>query len=348
MTSVELDRVSRSEWTAHLGEFADANLNQAWEWADAMYAEGLVSRILVRRHGAVVGMAQVRVRRLPLLGYGIGTLYWGPLWRRRDQPADPEALRLCLEGLTEEYTRRRRLALRVTPCLYAEPGTGIAPRFAEAGFEHRPYHHPGGAGGYRTILVDLSPDLDTLRAELRGNWRRHLARAEREGVEVRLEEGDAGWVAFRQAYDQMMQRKRFESAVRIDRFAGLYRSLPAEIRPKVLNAYRGGAHLAGCVFSVLGDMAVFLLGATADAGLKADASYAIHWSFICWLKEHGFRTYDLGGIDPERNPGVHQFKAGFGGREVSHPGRFEIHPNRIIRRLMEPAERLARRFAAAR
>jgi hypothetical protein len=37
---------------------------------------------------------------------------------------------------------------------------------------------------------------------------------------------------------------------------------------------------------------------------------------ILWLKENGFRWYDLGGIDPEGNPGVYSFKRGFSGIDV--------------------------------
>jgi hypothetical protein len=42
----------------------------------------------------------------------------------------------------------------------------------------------------------------------------------------------------------------------------------------------------------------------------------LQWTLIRWLKENGFKWYDLGGIDPERNPGVYHFKRGLSGSDV--------------------------------
>ncbi len=70
------------------------------------------------------------------------------------------------------------------------------------------------------------------------------------------------------------------------------------------------------VASAIGDSAIYLLGATSDAGLHSKGAYLLHWHLIDWLKAKGTRWYDLGGIDPERNPGVYQFKKGFSGADV--------------------------------
>ena len=43
----------------------------------------------------------------------------------------------------------------------------------------------------------------------------------------------------------------------------------------------------------------------------------LQWTLIKWLKERGVRWYDLGGIDPEGNPGVYSFKRGFSGIDVT-------------------------------
>ena len=66
----------------------------------------------------------------------------------------------------------------------------------------------------------------------------------------------------------------------------------------------------------MGDSAIYLLGATSDDGLNAKGSYLLQWTLIQWLKENGVRWYDLGGIDPEGNPGVYYFKRGFSGADV--------------------------------
>jgi hypothetical protein len=75
--------------------------------------------------------------------------------------------------------------------------------------------------------------------------------------------------------------------------------------------------VAGLVASALGDSAIYLLGATSDDGLTAKGAYLLQWTLIRWLKENGVRWYDLGGIDPEGNPGVYTFKKGLSGTDVS-------------------------------
>ena len=60
------------------------------------------------------------------------------------------------------------------------------------------------------------------------------------------------------------------------------------------------------------------------------------------------RYYDLGGIDPEGNPGVYHFKSGLGGREVTAPGPFEAAPSRARKRFVETAEAVYRKARGAR
>ena len=50
--------------------------------------------------------------------------------------------------------------------------------------------------------------------------------------------------------------------------------------------------------------------------MKAKGSYLLQWRMMQWLRERGCRWYDLGGVNPTRNPGVYHFKSGFGGAEA--------------------------------
>src|SRR5208283_5725305 len=79
-----------------------------------------------------------------------------------------------------------------------------------------------------------------------------------------------------------------------------------------------GVPVAGLVASAMGNSAIYLLGATSDDGLNSKGAYLSQWTLIRWLKERGAKSYDLGGIDPETNPGVYHFKRGFSGADVCH------------------------------
>jgi lipid II:glycine glycyltransferase (peptidoglycan interpeptide bridge formation enzyme) len=84
----------------------------------------------------------------------------------------------------------------------------------------------------------------------------------------------------------------------------------------ILISQENGRLMTGLIGSIVGDMGIYLLGATSGEGMKTKGSYLLQWRMIQRLKERGCRWYDLGGINPQRNPGVFHFKSGFGGAEV--------------------------------
>jgi hypothetical protein len=71
------------------------------------------------------------------------------------------------------------------------------------------------------------------------------------------------------------------------------------------------------VASAMGNSAIYMLGATSDAGLNAKGAYLLQWTLIGWLRGRGVVSYDLGGIDPEANPGVYHFKKGLSGVDTT-------------------------------
>ena len=83
---------------------------------------------------------------------------------------------------------------------------------------------------------------------------------------------------------------------------------------------RDGEPLAGNITAIHGDTAVYLVGASTDAALERKASYLMHWRTIELLQERGVPWYDLGGIDPDVNPGVTSFKLRTNGVDVTAAG----------------------------
>ncbi len=118
---------------------------------------------------------------------------------------------------------------------------------------------------------------------------------------------------FCRMYKQMRKRKTFETTVDVEEFGRIQQDLPESHRMQVLICEDNGVPVAGLVASAMGDSAIYLLGATSDEGLKSKGAYLLQWTLIKWLKERGVRWYDLGGIDPEGNPGVYHFKRGLSG-----------------------------------
>ncbi len=314
----EVDRVTRDEWSRMLDLFDDANLYQTWSYGGVRWGEKNLSHLVLRRDGEVQGLAQVRVICPTRFKFGIAYLRWGPLFERRGKPLDSEIAQYMARSLEEEYAGKRKLFLRIVPNAFG--GTPRAAAFESAFGKFTP--EPLVADNtYKTFIMDLSPSLEDLRKKLDKKWRNRLSSSEKNNLKVvQGKGGDGGSDLYRTfclIYSQMRKRKTFETTVDVEEFGRIQQDLATSQRMRVLICEDKGVAVAGLVASAMGDSAIYLLGATSEEGLRSNGAYLLQWTLIKWLKENGFKWYDLGGIDPERNPGVYHFKKGFSGIDVT-------------------------------
>lgn len=311
---VEVDGVSQAEWSQLLDLFSDANIYQAWSYGAVRWGSKNLSHIVIKRDGEPVAIAQVRIIRPTRFKFGMAYLRWGPICQRRGEPLEPEVVQRISQALEEEYVERRRLLLHVLPNAFA--GSRRAELFQAAFGRFKPQQLTG-TDAYRTFLVDLAAPLEELRKRLDKKWRNQLSRAERNNLKVVTGNGAAEFQTFSALYKEMRERKNFETNVDIDEFGRIQRDLPDSHRLRVLVCEDNGVPVAGLVASAMGDTAIYLLGATSDSGLNSKGAYLLQWTLIQELKAHDCRWYDLGGINPEKNPGVHHFKSGLSGIDTT-------------------------------
>jgi len=320
----EIDSVVESEWTGLVDHFQDANIYQTWSYGAVRWGEKHLSHLVLRRNDEVVAIAQLRVIRFPLLRSGVAYLRWGPLCHLRGSEFEPEILCRMVAALHKEYVRKRGLLLRVLPNAFA--GSQRAQLF-QTTFSRLAGTPLETGNAEKTFLLDLTPALEAVRKNLDQKWRNQLNRAEKNGLSIREGTDPEDFRIFAGIYQSMRSRKKFDTTIDIDEFARLQKRLPGTQRMKIMNCFLQGAPVAGIVCSAMGDSAVYLLGATGENGLNAKGTYLLQWTMIKWLKENGIHYYDLGGIDPERNPGVYHFKRGLSGREVAYVGQISLCEN---------------------
>jgi hypothetical protein len=332
---IHVDHVSASEWSTLLDAFTDANIYQTWAYGAVQWQEKSLSHVILKRGDKVVAIAQLRIVRPGNLPLGIAYLRWGPLCHRNGAGLDAEALYSMVNGLREEYVVRRRLLLEIIPNAFS--GSLRAGVF-EDGF--RKFERGTGivTKKYRTFVMDLSSSIENLRKQLDAKWRNKLSGAERNGLRIAHDDTPEAFSIFRKMYDEMVKRKRFRANVSIEDFGRMQAKLPGNQRLKVSICFRGADPVAGIVCSALGDSAIYLLGATSDAGLKMKGSYLLHWEMIKTLRENGVRYYDLGGIDPIKNPGVFTFKRGLSGADVHQIDSFVACENGLGGVLMKAGQ----------
>jgi len=311
---VEVDRATRAEWPQMLDLFDDANFYQTWPYGAVRWGEKNLSHLVLKRGGEVLGMAQLRIVRPTRLKFGLAYLRWGPLFERRGRPLDSEVAVNIARALEQEYIGNRRLFLRILPNAFVGSPRAAVIQSAFRGFTPEPLD---ADNTYRTFVLDLAPSIDELRKKLDAKWRNHLKRAEKNGLNMVAGTGSDEYRIFCQIYNQMRKRKTFETTVDVEEFGRIQEDLPESQRMRILICQDKGAPVAGLVTTAMGDSAIYLLGATNEEGLKLQGAYLLQWAMIKWLKENGIRWYDLGGIDPDRNPGVYSFKRGFSGADLT-------------------------------
>lgn len=311
---IEVDYSSPAEWSAMLGLFNDANIYQTRSYGAIRWGAKNLSHLVLKRDGDILAIAQLRIVRPTRFKFGMAYLRWGPLFERRGRPLDPEVAEAVARALEDEYVGRRKLYLRILPNAFAGSERAALFQAAFARFTPEPLT---AENTDRTFLLDLSPSLDELRGRLDKKWRNQLSRAEKNNLAVIAGSSSEEYRKFSQLYREMRRRKTFETTVDVEEFGRIQEDLPEPHRMRVLICMSQGTPVAGLVAAAMGDFAIYVLGATGDEGLNLKGAYLLQWALISWLKENGYRWYDLGGIDPERNPGVYHFKSGLSGADFS-------------------------------
>jgi len=313
--AIEIDKATEEQWSELLDRFADGSIYQTWSYGTVRWGERNLSHVVLKKDGEVVAIAQLRIIRPANLKVGVAYLRWGPLTELRGKSPDPDVVRTMASVLREEYGRKRGLYLEILPNAFS--GTSRAEAFQSA-FSQYQCNVRLNSGSYRTLVLDLEPPIEELRKNLDKKWRNQLNAGERNNLSVIAGEGMEEYRSFCDLYSQMWERKRFKTNVSVEEFGQIQERLPEKQRMRVMICSHEGQALAGVVCTAMGDSAIYLLGATNEAGMKLKAAYVLHWTVIRWLKERGIRYYDLGGIDPEANPGVYHFKRGLSGADLSH------------------------------
>lgn len=331
----------RDRWQHIVNGFGDHNYRQDWDYGreSASRYNARVEPMAVRLGTQIIGAAMVRLKKIPFIKAGIAYIGGGPLTRRgHDVSDDVASLQTCLTALRREYMDLRGYMLRILPPLHPAGGyDAITEAFRSSHFDTSAWPPP-----FRTILINISRPLADIRKTLAQKWRNGLNNAEKRGMLVKGGNDLELFEQFEQLFEQFMTRKGISVDVGADYYTGM-RARGGDNKGYYVNiAYADGVPIAGQLVSLLGDTGVTLLAATSDVGLNCKASNLLQWDSIAEAHRRGMNWFDLGGIEPESQPGVYHFKRGLGGFEVANPGPFQASPRGMMGSVTPTVERLYR------
>lgn len=325
-------------WYEIMQRFDEANLYQTPSFDMVGLGPQNYKHLILKRRNEIIAAAQARVIKLPLIKAGIAYVLWGPMWNQKGIPADPTIFRQVIRALRNEFSVRRGLELRVFPPVFQRQNDFLKQIILDEGF----CSHDDGKTN-RTLIIDLAPSLQEIRAFLDQKWRNCLNRAEKNGFELIEGEEDYLFDEIAKIQSEMANRKGITDLGDVEHLKKVQRYLPPGYKLRVILCLLNGEIHAGAIFSAIGTSAVYLVGATSNAGMKSNGSYIIQWSFIKWLKEKGILYYNLNGINPVTNPGTYHFKRGLAGKkgmDVTFLGKFQVADNPLSALVVNGGESL--------
>ncbi|MBN1764016.1 MAG: peptidoglycan bridge formation glycyltransferase FemA/FemB family protein [Sedimentisphaerales bacterium] len=343
---VTLKPIDRDAWQQLAPLFKDYNYRQLWDFgiACANRLDAVSEHMAVYEGAEIAGMMDVRIKLVPFFKTGIAYITGGPLIRRGRED-DRDRLRTCLNALVNQYVHTKGLLLRIKPTIGMESWNSmIHDTFRDCGFSISKTIKP-----YRTLLLDMDRSLDDIRKNLSQKWRNNLKRSEAGTQPIESDCSVESLVRFSGLYDTFRENKQFDVELDPKFYIEVQRMLSESERMVVALCEHDGVLISGHVSSLLGDTAVNLFRANTKAALSSRVSYRIQWNGVLRAHEQGCQWYDLGGIDPDNNPGVYSFKKGMGGEDITVPGPFEYYPDGFKRILVtsgEKAFKFAKRFQA--
>ena len=314
--SVEIDQISKEDWSQYIIQFEDASIYQTWSYGAVRWGEKNLSHIVLKQLNKVKSLAQVSIKKLPLIGAGLAYIPWGPLWRKRGEDNSSECLMQILRAIKEEYVIKRGLFLKMAPNEIEDSASQVRQIIEREGFDWKSHH-------YRTILLDLDYPLEEIRNKLNKKWGDKLVAAEDKNLKIKEGTGNDLYESMCIPYQEMLQRKQFLPGVSINEFKLIQKDLPVHLKMRIMVCYFEGRPIASLLGSSIGAKGILILGGNNEMSLKLGGSHLLPWRMIEWMKTSGAKMCDLGGYDPIRNPKTAHFKEGVSGRDVRHVGQFE-------------------------
>lgn len=178
-----------------------------------------------------------------------------------------------------------------------------------------------------TMTSSLQGDEAAILARMKAKTRYNLRLAERRGVTLRHGGLDA-LEDFLPLYVETGQRGGFGL-----RSADYYRDVVGNYLKRgaatVILAEKDGRALAGVVPVVHGRTALYLYGASSEAGREDMPAYLAQWESLRWARAQGCARYDWWG-GPRRleaeDPlwGLYRFKSGFGAELQAQQGAWDL------------------------
>lgn len=208
-------------------------------------------------------------------------------------------------------------------------------------------HRDSSVGAWATIIVDLTPPLEDIRAGLRRQTRQHIRQSQEAGLTVSSENEGTGRAAFCDLHAELAAMTGI-ATLHVEELQALDRHWFVDgPGGTLLLARLEGRAVAGGVVLLDGDTAYYTTAASTRTVGKTSAGHAVLWEALRWAKDHGCSKLDLCGYNLQARQGdklngVNKFKIGFApkAKPIEFCAAHELHMRPLTRRLLMHARRV--------
>lgn len=186
----------------------------------------------------------------------------------------------------------------------------------------------------RTLILDLKKSEKEILNQMHQKTRYNIRLAEKKGVVIK--KGDKKDIEkFLPLLEDTAKRGGFHSHIKeyykkMLEIPGIEIFL-AEFKDKII---------AANIVIFFDKITTYLHGASDYNYRNLMAPHLLQWEQIKEAKKRGCVEYDFWGIDEEKWPGVTRFKKGFGGKEISYLGAFDLVFNSLWYKIYKIARKI--------
>lgn len=322
------------EWNDFVLNHPQGHRMQTSFWAQTKALTGWdIHYLSARQNGDLVGAAQLYERHLPILGSVI-CLPKGPLCADCGSDLLPELEYQARQWVKENH----KLCLLIQP---ANQGQELVQHLLSEKYAKLPDENIVPPS---TIIIDLEPDVETLYRNLSKAKHRNLRRAERSGIEIKVDRSRENLDEFYKLYLNTSCYLKFEPDSK-GRFENIWNCLSPDGHIVFFTSYFEDQPLSSIMALAFGEsIATYRFGWSKEHANKRPND-ALHWQAILWAKENGYRYFDFGEIEldaarkicetgcipEEYHHSSVSFKLEFGGQTVLYPETYVYFNNPILR-----------------
>jgi len=324
--------VEDAAWDTFLAQTPGGHHVQTSLWAQVKAMLGWRPvRLVVTQDERIVGGAQILLRPLPVVGK-VGYVAKGPLFAVED----PALITLVITELQRLARQHHIQYLTIQP---ANAEENLIQVLLNSGFRPSSMRVAPKA----TLLLELSPDIETIMAEMSRKTRYNIRLSGRKGITVR-EGSEQDLESYYQILTATGRRQDFSPYPK-RYFLEMWRALRPHGYIHLLIAEYKGEAVSGQLAVPFGDTVINKMSVWNGRHGKRRPNEALQWAAIRWAKAQGYRYYDFEGIKPaaatalineEPLPDsvkqtVTSFKLGFGGQAMLFSGAYDYLYNPLFR-----------------